>query len=95
MGEKRPPAYDVTTERAIKHLFPEEAKDAVTLNAEQEGTPAAEAERAVKVSAEQRESSAKDDALRRLREAPGGGYRAGAPRGSVRASRARLSRSLS
>lgn len=31
--ERRPPAHDLTTERAIKHLFPREAEEAVRLEA--------------------------------------------------------------
>jgi hypothetical protein len=36
----RPPAHDLTTEKAIKHLFPREAAQAVRLEAKQEHQPA-------------------------------------------------------
>ena len=70
MPEPRPPAHDLTTEKAIKHLFPAEAAEAAKLEAEQERKPAGEAESAGQSAAEQRDVSAKDFALRRLRESP-------------------------
>jgi hypothetical protein len=70
MSESRPPAYDVSTERAIKHLFPREAEEAVRLELTPERKPAGEAQRTVETGAEQRDDGAKDFALRRLRESP-------------------------
>ncbi len=70
MPERRPSADDVTLEKAVKHLFPTEAEDAVTLEPKQEPEPADAPERPVKAGPEQRDASAKDYALRRLRESP-------------------------
>ena len=70
MPEPRPPAHDLTTEKAIKHLFPAEAAEAAKLEAEQERKPPGEAESTGRSAAEQRDVSAKDFALRRLRESP-------------------------
>ena len=66
----RPPADDVSTEKAIKHLFPREAEEAAKLEAVGERKPTGGAERTVKAGAEQRDAGAKDFALRRLRESP-------------------------
>jgi hypothetical protein len=44
MPRRRPPAYDVTTEKAIKHLFPNEAGEAVTIEPKHERADATEAE---------------------------------------------------
>ena len=72
MSGSRPPAHDVSTEKAIKHLSPKEAGEAARLEATGERKPAGGAERTAKVEAEQRDRGAKDFALRRLRESPGG-----------------------
>jgi len=65
----RPPAHDVSTEKAIKHLFPREAEEAAKLEAAGE-QPIGGAERTVEAGAEERDPGAKDFALRRLRESP-------------------------
>jgi hypothetical protein len=70
MPKRRSPAHDVTTEKAMKHLFPEEANEAVRLEAKQQRGPAAAAGRTVKAGTGQRDSGAKKSALRRLRESP-------------------------
>jgi hypothetical protein len=70
MSESRPPAHDVSTEKAIKHLFPKEAGEAARLEATGERQPAGGAERTAKAEAEQRDGGAKDFALRRLHESP-------------------------
>ena len=70
MSDSRRPAYDVSAEKAIKHLFPVEAEEAVTLEAKPERKPAGEAQRAVEAGAEPRDAGAKDFALLRLRESP-------------------------
>jgi hypothetical protein len=67
MSKRRPPAYDLSTEKAIKHLFPREADEAVWLETKQEGKPAAKAERTVNAGAEQRDASEQQ-----LREARSG-----------------------
>jgi hypothetical protein len=70
MAKRRAPAHDVTTEQAIKHLFPAESAEAVTLEAKQARKTGAEAARAMPAHAREGDSSAKLSALRRLREAP-------------------------
>ena len=70
MSETRKAAHDLTTEKAIKHLFPAEAAEAAKLEPEQEHKRAGEAEGAVPSAAQQRDAGAKDFALRRLRESP-------------------------
>jgi hypothetical protein len=70
MSKSRPPAYDVSAEKAVKHLFPVEAEEAVTLEAKPERKPAAEAQMTVEAGAEQRDPGAKDISLLRLRESP-------------------------
>ncbi len=70
MSKSRPPAHDVSTEKAIKHLFPTDAEEAVRLEAKQERKPAGEAERTLKAGTDPRDAGAKDLALRRLRESP-------------------------
>jgi len=67
---KRPPAHDVSTEKAIKHLFPREAEDAARVEAAGPRKPTGEADRTVQEGAERRDAGAKDLALRRLRESP-------------------------
>jgi hypothetical protein len=67
---KRPPAGDVSTEKAIKHLFPREAEEAGRLEAAGERKPADGADGTVPAGAEQRDAGDKDFALRRLRESP-------------------------
>jgi hypothetical protein len=68
--KRRPSADDVPTEKAIEHLFPAEAKQAAGREVEQEREAASQTERAVSAATEQRDASAKDSALRRLRESP-------------------------
>ena len=50
---KRPPAHDVSTEKAIKHLFPTEAEEAARLEGAGERKPAGDADRTVQEGAEQ------------------------------------------
>jgi len=66
---ERPPAHDLSTEKAIKHLFPTEAEEAARLEAAGERKPAG-GDTTVQAGAEQRDAGAKDLALRRLRESP-------------------------
>lgn len=70
MTESRPPAHDVSTEKAMKHLFPTEAEQAARLEGTGERNPDGGAERPVTAGAEQRDAGAKDFALRRLRDSP-------------------------
>jgi hypothetical protein len=66
MSESRPPAHDLSAEKAVKHLFPTEAEEATRLEAK----PVHEAAGDAQARAEQHDAGAKDVALRRLRESP-------------------------
>jgi hypothetical protein len=70
MTEHRPSADDVTIEKAVKHLFPEEARDAARLGPKQEPEGVGEAGTSMDARAEEHDSSAKSFALQRLSEAP-------------------------
>ncbi len=70
LPEGRPAAHDLTAEKAVKHLFPKEAADAVRYEAKEQRETAGAAGRAPEDDAEQPDVSAKEFALRRLREAP-------------------------
>jgi hypothetical protein len=70
MSKSRPPAHDVSSEKAIKHLFPKEAEEAARLGATQEQEPAGDDQRTAGARVDQRDTDAKNFALRRLRESP-------------------------
>jgi hypothetical protein len=44
MPDEKPKAHDLTTEQAVKHLFPKEAREAVVLEAKKGRKPNAGAE---------------------------------------------------
>jgi hypothetical protein len=67
MPKRRPTAHDVTTEKAVKHLFPNEAREAAQITTRAgECAPDAEQPGEGRVRSRPR---AKEVALRRLREA--------------------------
>jgi len=43
MPRPKPKAHELTTEQAVKHLFPKEAREAVTLEAKKASKPKAKA----------------------------------------------------
>ena len=47
MPEPKPKAHDLTTEQAVKHLFPKEAREAVVLEAKKGRKPKAGAESSI------------------------------------------------
>jgi hypothetical protein len=47
MADEKPKAHDLTTEQAVKHLFPQEAREAVVLEAKKSRKPRAEAESSI------------------------------------------------